>query len=204
MDWSNKRIIAITGPSGAGKTTLGDLLVLRNGIGVPYHCTTRSKRSDDKAGFYRYLIHEEYDQLLSENKFLISSGDGPIVKKEYGNFYGVLKSDCFDAFEKSNDIILFVSYKDIDQLVDLKKQGLNIDIIGITFSDIEKGVRQRLINDSLRDHTESDINRRIAIAISDNEKYRQKLEKYAKTIIFTDVLNIEETYEKVSKELQLK
>lgn len=202
MNFSDKYIIAITGPSGAGKTTLGDLLAKRDGYAIPYHCTTRNKRSDDRVGFYRYLNHETYAQLLDENKFLISSGDGTVVKKEYGNFYGVLIQDCIDAWKENKTIILFVSYKDLEQLMELKRNGLNINIISVTFSDIEKGVRQRLENDPARDHSIEDINRRVNIAVLDDQMYRKKLEECAKTIVFTDVLNIEETYEKVSQELK--
>ena len=173
MYLNDKYIVAIMGPSGAGKTTLGDLLVLRNQFKVPKHCTTRKQRSDDKEGFYRYLNHEEYNKFFLENMFLISSGDGPEVKKEYGNFYGVLKEDCIEALNESDKIIIYVSYKDIEQIINLKKQGLNIDIVGITFSNIENGVKERLLSDVNRDHSNDDILRRISIAISDNEKYRK-------------------------------
>ena len=203
MNLNDKHIVAIMGPSGAGKTTLGDLLVLGNQFKVPKHCTTRKHRSDDKIGFYRYLSHEEYDKLFLENNFLISSGDGPEIKKEYGNFYGVLKEDCIEALSESDKIIIYVSYKDIEQIIELKKQGLNIDIVGITFSDIEKGVKERLLSDTNRNHSEEDILRRISIAISDNEKYRKLLEEHSKTIIYTDILGIEETYQKVCIDLNL-
>lgn len=203
MNIGNKRIIAIMGPSGAGKTTLGDLLVSRNGFSVSKHATTRNRRNDDKEGFYRYLSHEEYRMLVENDAFFITSGDGPVVSKEYGNFYGVLKQDCLSVFNKGNNIILYVSYKDIDRLMELKNEGFNIDIVGITFSDIEKGVRNRLLNDHTRNHTEEDMKRRIDIAISDNEKYRKLLEIHATSIVYTDLLNIEETYNKVVKDLEL-
>ena len=61
-----KSIIAIMGPSGAGKTTLGEKLSTRLEISIPKHCTTRNKRIDDQEGFYRYLEHKEYDKLLRE------------------------------------------------------------------------------------------------------------------------------------------
>lgn len=121
MNLSNKSIIAITGPSGAGKTTLGEIITNRLSVKIPRHCTTRSKRNDDKEGFYRYLSHDEYRELYENGEFLISSGDGPSIKKEYGNFYGVLIDDCLAAWKVSDIIILFVSYKDIEQLKLLKK-----------------------------------------------------------------------------------
>lgn len=94
MNLQNKIMIAIMGPSGGGKTTLGDKLYERHEISIPIHCTTRNPRNDDRTGFYRYLSHEEYNNLLCMQKFLISSGDGLIVKKEFGSFYGILIEDC--------------------------------------------------------------------------------------------------------------
>lgn len=200
---SNKSIIAIMGPSGAGKTTLGEKLSTRLEISIPRHCTTRSRRNDDQEGFYRYLTHEKYNELLQQRKFLISSGDGPEVKKEYGNFYGVLLDDCINAWNKSNVIILFVSYKDIEALVALRNSGIDIDIVNLTFSDIEKGVLDRLVNNRERNHSSSDIKSRINCALEDSKKYGRALSLYAKTIVYTDILNAEQTYERVCKDLKL-
>lgn len=61
-----KSIIAVTGPSGAGKTTLVNELSKRHNLAVPKHCTTREPRGDDN-GLYRYLTHEEY--FIEENSF---------------------------------------------------------------------------------------------------------------------------------------
>lgn len=144
-----KEIIAITGPSGAGKSTLGNLLEARCGVVVPFHCTTRGKRNDDKPNFYRYFTHEEYAERYANAEFFISSGDGTEIKKENGNFYGVLKQDCIDAFEQS------------------------------------------------------DIIKRIKIAIELNEKYRKALEKLVDITILTDIYDIEETYKTATRSLNL-
>lgn len=200
----NSNIIAIMGPSGSGKTTLADNLAIRNNLAIPRHCTTRLPRNDDKEKFYRYFTHEKYKKEFDLGHFLISSGDGPDIKKEYGNFYGVLKSDCIDAFERSNTIILFVSYKDIDKLINLKKAGFNINIIDLTFTNIAQGIKNRLIGNIERNHTLEDIDSRIRNAVIDNEKYRQKINKYADIIVFTDIFDIENTYNEVYKKLKLK
>lgn len=203
IDFFDNYIIAITGPSGSGKTTLGNNLIKEFEIAIPCHCTTRLRRSDDVEGFYRYLTHEEYSYFLDNDQFLISSGDGPFVKKECGNFYGVLISDCIDAIKSFNTIILFVSYKDLYQLINLQQLGFNIDIVNLTFHDIKKSVRERLIGNISRNHSESDIESRIINAIKDQETYGELLEEVSSTKVYTDILNEKETYEKVCSDLQL-
>lgn len=200
----NKKIISIMGPSGVGKTTLGDNLSLRDGLYIPRHCTTRLRRSDDKDNFYRYLTHEEYEKEFLDGNFLITSGDGPTIKKEYGNFYGVLSSDCLEGWKHSDSIILFVSYKDIGRLIELREKGFNIDIINLTFYDIASGVRSRITNDSRRRTTQKEIESRIYWALKDDQDYRDIVMKEATTTIHTDVLAIEQTYEEACRVLKLR
>lgn len=199
-----KTIIAIMGPSGVGKNTLGDLLEQRNHFIIPIHTTTRLKRKDDKPGFYRYLSHEEYRNLQETNQFLITSGDGPTVKKEYGNFYGVLLEDCLKSWQKNSTIILFVSYKDIKRLMQLKKEGYHIQIINLTYTNIELGMKKRLMNNCERNHSQMDIHHRIDSALDDKEKYGKIIEQCADSIIYTDQLDIEQTYQQACIDLGIK
>lgn len=203
MNIFEKKIIAITGPSGAGKSTLGEKLIKNYDISVPQHCTTRTRRNDDIDGFYRYLNHDEYRYLYDNGQFFISSGDGPVVKKEYGNFYGVLVDDLLLSLKNSNMIILYVSYRDINTLVSLKEIGYDIDIVVLTYENIVEGIKSRLFNNVKRNHTEEDINKRILNAIELDNTHRELINRYARCIIYTDKLNIEETYEMVCNNLEL-
>lgn len=197
-----KRIIAIMGPSGAGKTTLGNLLSKKNNIVVPRHVTTRNKRCDDADGFYRYVSHEEFNQYNLNGEFLLFSGDGPIISPIYGNFYGVLNKDCNQAWQISRDILLYTSYKDIETLISLRKK-YDVQILNITFNDISNGVRNRLINDKNRDSTKQDIESRIYWALSDEKHYRKIIDNNSNGVIYTDIYGIDETYDKACRILKL-
>lgn len=197
-----KSIIAIMGPSGVGKTTLGNNLATKLHFAIPRHCTTREHRADDAEGFYRYLSHEEYNAKFFNQEFLISSGDGTVISKENGNFYGVLRLDCETAWELSDKIILFVSYKDIYQIIDLKNV-YSIDVVNLTFSNIKEGVKWRLVNDHQRKHTTDDINRRVQCALQDNANFVDIVNLYASSVVCTDHFGIDATYNKVCQDLKL-
>ena len=109
-----------------------------------------------------------------------------------------------EAFEKSDIILLFTSYKDILSLVNLNKAGFNVKIVNLTFIEIEKNMRKRLVGNSEREHTIEDINSRIRWALKDSSDYFNELQLYTDITVYTDIKNIEETYQDVCKKLKLK
>lgn len=195
------RIIAITGPSGSGKTTLGNRISCENRIVVPKHCTTRKPRNDDKQGFYRYLTHLEYANCYIENEFFISSGDSKIIKEENGNFYGILNQDIVPVIEREKTVLIYISYKDVVDL--LKKQDYQIDILHLTFQDIEIGVRSRLEKDFSRFITDEEIDKRISTAMYYETKILPTIQALLKNTIYTDKLNVDDTYKEAIKILKL-
>lgn len=100
-------------------------------------------------------------------------------------------------------IVVFVSYKDIETLIKLKSHNIDIDIVNITYIDIEANMKYRLISDYRREHSEIDLHKRINSAICDKEKYGKAINLYAKTTVYTDVLGIEDKYNKVCEDLGL-
>ena len=88
------RIISITGPSYAGKTTLINHLKEDSNFLVPLHTTTREKRIDDEPGFYRYVTLGEYNRLFEANELLLSYGMGD-------RMYGILKEDLVNCLAKT-------------------------------------------------------------------------------------------------------
>lgn len=192
-------IIALTGPSGIGKSTLCDLLIARNNFITPVHSTTRTPRIDDNPGFYRYLSHEAFREHTEKKEFLFWSGDSPFVDKSKGNYYGILNKD-YDIVSLNDRIIIFISYKDIEAVFKLKRLGYNITIVNLLYSNLEVNMPLRLEN-SKRDHTPLQMKKRIECAI-DYEREFSEIRKTDDIIkIYSDILNEEETYDEVRRRL---
>lgn len=185
-------IIALTGPSGAGKTTLSDRLVLEDNFYVPTHTTTRKRRSDDSDNLYRYFSHESFRNEVLLNNFLFWSGDSDIIDKRYGNYYGLLKKDFYDA-SFHNRLIFYISYKDIETILSLKNAGLNIEIVNLLYRNLRESMVMRLIGNE-RNHTPEEIKNRIVCAEDYEMKFRKILDSHDVLKIYTDVYNEEETY----------
>ena len=186
-------IIAITGPSGVGKNTLGNILIKKDDFVVPVHTTTRSQRNDDIIGFYRYLTHNEFKNYASKNNFLFWSGDSDVIDSKYGNYYGILRDD-YNAISNNDRIIFYISYKDICAINELRKCGYNIEIVNLLYYDIDKSMKDRLLSGG-RNHSEEDIKRRIECAKSYERQFREQLDNYDILKIYTDLYDPEATYE---------
>lgn len=87
-----KRLLAITGAPGAGKSRLTYHLRDRFDVAVPRHTTTRQPRADDELGFYNYISLEEFTLAGENDEFLFHSGDGV-------RHYGVSRIHAEKAWE---------------------------------------------------------------------------------------------------------
>lgn len=196
---SKNIIIAMTGPSGVGKTTISNKLIERSSFVTPRHTTTRKERQDDVPLFYRYLSHDEFKNKANNKEFFYWSGDNEIIDKKYGNYYGVLNND-YEVVSKNDRVIIFISYKDIDSIRALINKGYNIKIVNLVYADLENSMTKRL-SQGLRNHSREEIEKRIACAKDYELRFGEKLNSPDILKIRTDITSIDDTYDIVLKKL---
>ena len=97
-------IFIFSSPSGAGKTTLVELVSQKKNFITSISHTTRKPRPNEVDGVdYYFINHEEFKKLIKEGKFYEYA-------KIFDNYYGTLK-ETVDKIIKKNDIILFSKIK---------------------------------------------------------------------------------------------
>ena len=99
---NNGVIVAITGPSGAGKTTITRRLFdeAQGQFSRIHTYTTRPPRDKSEAqNQYKFVSEEEYSTLLRKHQFAISA-------EFCGNKYGITHNDVFGIIDSHRDLLL--------------------------------------------------------------------------------------------------
>lgn len=103
----DKKVVIISAPSGAGKTTIVKYL-LESGLGLSFSisATTRARRSNetDREDYF-FLTVEEFKRKIANNEFVE-------WEEVYRNlFYGTLKSELERIWSKGNYVLFDVDVK---------------------------------------------------------------------------------------------
>src|SRR5437868_14620097 len=104
---TQQKIIIITAPSGAGKTTITQYL-LKNipQLSFSISATTRPKRGYEKEGVdYYFISPEEFRQKIQENEF----AEWEMVYE--GKYYGTLKAELERAWKENKTPLLDIDVK---------------------------------------------------------------------------------------------
>ena len=103
--------IVISAPSGAGKTTLCDML-LQSYPEMCYSvsCTTREPRGDEVDGEdYHFLTVETFARLIAEGRFLEHAN-------VHDNYYGTLRDPIYQALRENQCVLLDIDVEGAAQV----------------------------------------------------------------------------------------
>ena len=144
MPTSNDGIMVIlSSPSGAGKTTLVNLLAKKNNFEISISHTTRRPRSNESSGKdYHFVSDREFKRLIKNEEFLEYA-------KVFNNYYGTTRTPVIDKLNKGKNVLFDIDWQGADQI-----KNKNLDFKLITFFILppsKKILYERLSNRDMKD-----------------------------------------------------
>jgi guanylate kinase len=123
MPTSNDGIMVIlSSPSGAGKTTLVNLLSKNNNFEISISHTTRKPRPNERSGKdYYFVSDQEFKRLIKNEEFLEYA-------KVFNNYYGTSRTPVINKLSKGKNILFDIDWQGADQI-----KNKNLDFKLITF-----------------------------------------------------------------------
>ena len=163
IDPKNK-IIIISSPSGAGKTTLCKLLLKKiKNISLSISYTSRNQRINEKNGKDYFFINKSKFLELNKKKFFIETAIN------FGNYYGSPYENLKYAKKNNQNILFDIDWKGARKI---RKKINKEDIIDFfILPPSVKELRKRLIRRG-RDNSK-DINLRLSYALNEISHYNE-------------------------------
>jgi len=115
MPTSNDGIMVIlSSPSGAGKTTLVNLLAKNNNFEISISHTTRKPRPNESSGKdYYFVSDQEFKRLIKNQEFLEYA-------KVFNNYYGTTRTPVIDKLNKGKNVLFDIDWQGADQIKNKK------------------------------------------------------------------------------------
>jgi len=136
-------MVILSSPSGAGKTTLVNLLSKNNNFNISVSHTTRKPRINeipDKD--YYFVDNEKFNKLIKNEEFLEYA-------KVFNHLYGTTRTPVIEKLEKSENVIFDIDWQGADQI---KNKKLNYKLITFFVLPPSKNVLfKRLSNRDMKD-----------------------------------------------------
>jgi len=160
---SDGTLFIVSGPSGAGKTTLIDrvrrrLEPLKIELYFSVSHTTRKPRAGERHGVdYHYVAHETFQTMIADGEFLEHA-------HVHAHLYGTSKSEVLERLRGGQDVILDIDYQGAKQIAkdpDLNTRSLSVFIFPPSLDVLEHRLRSRQLN------TDDEIDIRLRKAIDE-------------------------------------
>jgi len=114
-------ILIVSGPSGAGKTTICKKIREEyKNLYFSVSCTTRSPRGNEVDGKdYYFVTKEEFKDKVKKNEFIEHA-------EVYGNSYGTLRNELIDKIKEGKDVLLDI---DVQGAMQIKKNSASDSLL---------------------------------------------------------------------------
>ena len=136
-------MIVLSSPSGAGKTTLVNLLARLSNFEISISHTTRQPRPNE--------IHDKDYYFVDEKKFkrLIKNEEFLEYAKVFDNFYGTTRTPVIDKLNKGKNVLFDIDWQGADQI---KNKSLDYKLITFFILPPSKKILfERLSNRDMKD-----------------------------------------------------
>ena len=136
-------MIILSSPSGAGKTTLSNLLSKQDNFEVSISHTTRKPRPNEIPNKdYFFINNEEFKRLIKNEEFLEYA-------KVFSNYYGTTRTPVINSLNKGKNVLFDIDWQGADQI---KNKKLDYKLITFFILPPSKEVLyKRLTNRDMKD-----------------------------------------------------
>ena len=136
-------MVILSSPSGAGKTTLVNLLSSQDNYEVSISHTTRKPRLGEIPNKDYYFVDDkEFKRLINNQEFLEYA-------KVFNNYYGTTRTPIIDNLNKGKNVLFDIDWQGADQI---KNKKLDYKLITFFILPPSKEILfQRLSNRDMKD-----------------------------------------------------
>ncbi|HEX6813691.1 MAG TPA: guanylate kinase [Planctomycetota bacterium] len=152
MSSGRGRLVVISGPSGAGKTSVCRALKEHPDVEFSVSATTRTMRDGERDGVdYHFLSRDDFQRRLDENQFLEWASYN-------GNLYGTPRWPMDSALARGKTLLLEIEVKGTRQLRERGIAGLYVFIEPPSIPELRARLERRGSDDA------AEIAQRVVIA----------------------------------------
>ena len=136
-------MVILSSPSGAGKTTLTNLLSKIDNFEISISHTTRQPRPNEIANKDYYFVNDD------EFKRLIKNGEFLEYAKVFNNFYGTTRTPVINNLDNGKNVLFDIDWQGADQI---KNKKLDYKLITFFILPPSKEIlHERLLNRDMKD-----------------------------------------------------
>ena len=132
------KLIIISAPSGAGKTSLARALIANSdNVMMSVSHTTRSKRAGEEDGKdYFFVSQKEFLSMVSDEIFLEYA-------EVYGNFYGTSRLAVEQMLQQGKYVLLDIDWQGARKVRELMPEAISVSILPPSVEELERRLRSR-------------------------------------------------------------